>query len=678
MAHYGESAQGERRGSSIDAEEFFALQQDDTLPDGEQATLPGARIRKADGKFHAGDLILEHYKVLEKLGEDSMGSVYKCEDDFFGVKVALKALLPELCRNSSEMEKIKSDFQRVQFLRHDNIVCCKTLEWSRETGDFYLVMEYCQGVDLCRWLKCKRQEKNFSFEDVCRIVDQIAAALDYAHGQKVFHRNIEPGKIMIDSSGKVKLLDCGFTVQSSGSMAGGCRPGAYMAPELWMGQTPGAATDQYALGVVVYEMLAGVVPFYSPDITELRKAVLNDFPELISGLSSGPQRALQRALSKKAEDRFASCSAFAAALRGIPVSSHSHVVSVKMPVREKPGFTTADYYTLKADMEILEKKASKLGVKLSANEVYRKNDKSAGFAAQDKNFVLAAQFLVQAVEAGKAFLSAEERKISEKAECQRRNAGKTVHPHKLTAVVASLALPGNVKLEMVKIKAGSFIMGSPVDEYGRSDDEKLHYVTLTKDFYIGKYPVTQEQYKALLGKTPSRFEGALLPVEQVSWNDAKTFCSVLNELYSGKIPAGYHFDLPTEAQWEYACRAGTSSALNNGRNLTPDEAGCRNLDEVAWYRGNSNGTLRAAGQKRMNAWGLYDMHGSVWEWCRDWYGEYTGDAVDPNGPGTGTGRVSRGGSWGSGAQRCRSAYRIIGKPAYRSASIGFRLALVQN
>jgi formylglycine-generating enzyme required for sulfatase activity len=234
-----------------------------------------------------------------------------------------------------------------------------------------------------------------------------------------------------------------------------------------------------------------------------------------------------------------------------------------------------------------------------------------------------------------------------------------------------------VKLEMQKINAGTFIMGSPEQELSRDDDEVPHKVTLTSNFWIGKYEVTQAQYAAVMNTNPSEFKGFNHPVEMVSYDDAKEFCKRLNQLYAGRLPRGYQFDLPTEAQWEYACRAGTSTALNNGSDLTTDSGECSNMNVVGWYYDNrvSDGH-KEVGLKHPNAWGLYDMHGNVYEWCRDWYGPYKGDASDPVGPDKGTYRVLRGGGWDISARRCRAAFRFNDKPTYKLNYIGFRLALV--
>ena len=209
-------------------------------------------------------------------------------------------------------------------------------------------------------------------------------------------------------------------------------------------------------------------------------------------------------------------------------------------------------------------------------------------------------------------------------------------------------------IELVYIPAGTFMMGSPADEAGRFDNEAQHRATLSQGFYMGKYEVTQAQWVRVMHSNPLEFKGDALPVEQVSWDDCQSFCS----------QAGLR--LPTEAEWEYACRAGSTGAYG----------GSGKLDEVGWFYDNSGRTTHAVGQKKPNGWGLYDMHGNVWEWCSDWYGAYpTGDATDPTGAATGSGRVLRGGSWGSDARYCRSADRGWGEPGYRGGRLGFRVVL---
>ena len=212
------------------------------------------------------------------------------------------------------------------------------------------------------------------------------------------------------------------------------------------------------------------------------------------------------------------------------------------------------------------------------------------------------------------------------------------------------------------IPAGMFMMGS---ENGDSEERPVHHVSISQPFYMGKYEVTQEQWQAVMGTNPSHFQGAKLPVENVSWNDAQGFINKLNEM-----DAGYKYGLPTEAEWEYACRAGT----------TGDYAG--NLDDMAWYLDNSGHQTHPVGQKQPNAWGLYDMHGNVWEWCQDWQHEnYNGAPADESAwlsGGKQKERVLRGGSLADDAQASRSAARDWDAPDGRDDYSGFRVVAVYS
>ena len=223
-----------------------------------------------------------------------------------------------------------------------------------------------------------------------------------------------------------------------------------------------------------------------------------------------------------------------------------------------------------------------------------------------------------------------------------------------------LDLGEGVTMKLNRIPAGNFVMGSPQTEQGRGKDEVQHLATISKPYYLGVYEVTQLQYMAVTGANPSSFAGLNNPVESVSWNDAAGFCDKLSAI------TGRNARLPTEAEWEYACRAGTATAYGTGDSLGPDQAN---------YDRSGRGRTMPVGSFPANALGLFDMHGNVWEWCADWYGTYPEEAVkDPKGPESGLSRVLRGGSWRSGADGCRSAKRLRGDPGDRYG-VGFRVAL---
>jgi len=221
-------------------------------------------------------------------------------------------------------------------------------------------------------------------------------------------------------------------------------------------------------------------------------------------------------------------------------------------------------------------------------------------------------------------------------------------------------------------------MGSPTDEPGRDSDETQHQVTLTQAFYMQTTEVTQGEWEAVMGSNPSFFSscGDDCPVEEVSWNDVQDFITEMNKRGEDT------YRLPTEAEWEYAARAGSTTAFYNGgitnTDCTPTDP---NLDLIGWYCGNDDAdgssTTHPVAQKQPNAWGLYDTSGNVWEWCQDWYdSDYpAGSVTDPTGPDTGSARVGRGGGWDSGVGYCRSAFRSLNSPGGRGSGLGFRLAL---
>ena len=261
-------------------------------------------------------------------------------------------------------------------------------------------------------------------------------------------------------------------------------------------------------------------------------------------------------------------------------------------------------------------------------------------------------------------------------------------------------------LVLRRIPAGTFAMGSPPGELGREPwdpgSEEQRQVTLTRDFYIGVFQVTQKQWERVMGTWPAYFDDAAYrdprPVERVSWNDIRGGEWPGSPSGSGQpAPDGFvqrlrdrtglsAFDLPTEAQWEFACRAGTTTALNSGTNLTHEDD-CPNVAELGRYSFNggsdgrdnpgcttSGGTAKA-GSYRPNAWGLYDMHGNVWEWCLDWYETYHASTTDPVGAAEGSHRAIRGGSWLSDAGDCRSARRHSRNPSAQDANRGFRVSM---
>ena len=234
---------------------------------------------------------------------------------------------------------------------------------------------------------------------------------------------------------------------------------------------------------------------------------------------------------------------------------------------------------------------------------------------------------------------------------------------------------------MVKIPPGTFTMGSPASEANRGSDEVPHLVEISKEFYIGQHEVTQAEYEQVMGTNTSHFKGGNLPMENVSWVEANEYCTRLTarERTAGRLRLGHEYRLPTEAQWEYACRAGTTTATAFGRSLSSVQANFNG--ENPYQNGSKGPALRKTtpvGKYGTNAFGLYDMHGNVWEWCADYFGKYPkGSLKDPTGPEKGELRVNRGGGWDSLGENCRSARRDGNRPNDRLNDLGFRVVLVR-
>ena len=549
------------------------------VPDAELPGVAGPGVR------------IGNFELQSLLGRGGMGEVWRAWDTKAERPVVLKLVPRELQRAAEEMARVRDTFRRVHALQHQHICPLYLLDEDPRFG-WYLVMKFIDGQTLASYRATYvARHGSFPIEHVVKVLRPVAEALDYAHRHKVIHRDIKPQNILVEGDAEdVQVVDFGLAAEIRTTVSrhtqvqmdtSGTRP--YMAPEQWKGQIQDARTDQYALAVVAYELLAGHLPFECDDLEVLRLCVLNDPPEGIEGQSETVNRALLVGLGKRRQEQFESCVEL---VRAIEIGE-GLAGSVQAP--------------------------SQANVKVKAAE-------------------------------------------------QVRVAAPTPVAKPLSVITNSISM------KLVLIPAGEFLMGSPDGDPSVFDGEQpQHRVRLTQPFCLGVTAVTQEQYEGVMGTNPSHFKGARLPVESVSWDDGVAFCRKLS------AQEGRTYRLPTEAEWEYSCRAGSKSKWCFG-----DEES--KLKEYAWYCDNSNGTTHPVGEKKPNTWGLYDMHGNVWEWCSDYwdenyYEQFRGKiAVDPTGPTAGSFRVLRGGSWIGGAGYCRSACRYGSTPGYRGSDLGFRVA----
>ena len=530
---------------------------------------------------------------------------------------------------------------------------------------------------------------------------------------------------------RVRLLDFGLAAEIRSSMSrvsseqgdtSGTRP--YMAPEQWVGKKQDGKTDQYALACVLYELISGEPPFAGAfetgDPIIMMSAVKNEEPDEIDDVPPSVNEALHHALAKNPKERFDSCSVFVKALEGQEgadapegrdLQSHDTFPASK-GVETAVGGRGGDSAALEADV-LRRKVALARSLKdVSASEradaafsrfiTDAEIESTAANEAIDRNrFAAAAQCLSRAEAALEGLRKAtEESRAREEAErSAREEAERRKKEEELQLLVQgpepgtteTIALMPEVEMdfcwcpattsEFWKALSGGkdyFLMGSPETEDGRLSDETLHSVTLTRGFWMGRTPVTQWQWEAIMRDNPSTFiddrnwlgfggkTAPDNPVETVTWFECQKYVEKLNAMRCNPIP-DMVFALPTEAQWEYACRAGTTGPY-----------GCTGfLKDMGWYDDNSDGRTHPVATKKSNAWGFYDMHGNVHEWCQDLYGKYPDAAVaDPKGAPTGSDRVYRGGSWYSNARYCRSARRGRNFESSAYNNIGFRIALV--
>jgi len=430
-------------------------------------------------------------------------------------------------------------------------------------------------------------------------------------------------------SGQTKVLDFGIARELKDSLTrvtGRETSGTllYMSPEQYSGRPPNPASDVYSFAATLYECLAGHPPFYQGAIGH---QLLEVAPTAIPGLPAQVNEALLAGLAKEPSER--------------PATAQDLVERCAAAVRPAPGPARAST-RLRVQRRALWAALLlvALGISVGLWALIRPGD-SFGPAPH--------------VATGWPFDAAEAKRRQQAA------ADALGVP-----VVTEVSLRGGATMRFVFIPPGTFTRGSPATETGRRPEETPHEVTLTRGFYFGVTEVTQAQWQAVMGWNQSEFKGDDLPVQEVSW--------LMCQQFLGRLGRG--FRLPTEAEWEYACRAGSSASFSFG-----DQGS--ELARYAWHAGNSGSKAGLVGRLAANAWGLFDMHGNLWEWCADVYGAYPGDPVtDPTGPTSATTgpmsktyRVRRGGCWLSPAADCRAAYRHASTADGRTNTIGFRVVL---
>ena len=679
---------------------------------------------------HAGQQV-GRFILQRQLGVGGMGEAWLAvdpqrRDEQRAGEVVLKFLLAELRRSEDWVEEFKGAYRRVQGLNHQHICALYDLGHDTRFGVFQ-VMQYVRGITLSRHLRAVDADgQGLPLSAVLQVLRPVAQALDYAHLQGLVHRDIKPANLMIgETPGVVTVLDFGLAADlrntlSLHSMATVPVRGTpqYMAPEQWRGRRRDqrGATDQYAVAVVAWQMLVGEPP-YCGDTEIVRLAVLQDpVPELPAELQM-LQPVFQRAMAKDWQQRFSSVQEFLQALElagrtavsvAAAVPAAGSVVSA-VAVRQPPVDDAESPVARLGRMEKLLIEAhgaadqlrqrGKFVEALSAldglpESLHSQRDMTLYqrcVAGRDQVQQLSAEYhraveQLQRYDVRRCLQKLREIQPDEAewaaAITELERLPQPPQPAPLQAPFDAAAaetaqrawawfmgtateITGSVGQRLRLIPPGTFQMGSP-NGVGEDRERPQHAVTLTRALWVCVHPVTQGQWQSVMKTTPWQGQslvksGSDVAATYVNWSDATEYCRVLSER------EGRRYRLLTEAEWEYACRAGTTTQWSFG----DDES---QLKEYAWYSGTPGAHAESVGQKRANAFGLFDMHGNVREWCSDWYGSYGKSAeVGPAGPSSGSSRVVRGGCWCSEPRYVRAGYRLGFAPDARGFSIGFRV-----
>lgn len=581
---------------------------------------------------------IDQYEVIRKIGSVEFSELYLVRDSVSNVLYILKTLHPILKSNPEEMDRLRTQFSLVSKLMHPNISPAIALHTVKEftydneeiaenlhlsDGDVVIIMKYAPGVKLSQW--CKQfDDSKVPIDKAIDICQQIASALDYAHSEAIFHRDICPNNIIVETrengSVIIRVQDFGLTAEIRSSMSrvsmekgNVVMTRKYMAPEQWIGKGHVAATDQYALACIFYELVTGAVPFAdvfgSGDTFIISNCIMNSFPETISDLSEEQNNALMRALDKNPENRFSTCLDF--------VNSLLNKTEIVNENQYSFAPTNAPTNAVICQNCSYENNASATFCENCGAKIMREDicSKCGNKLLPNQNF------------------------------CDKCGERVGVSP------VVNQPQYNEVEQIVTNFEISSIIVAG------------IEMVLLPNSFiYMGRFPVTQQQWKDIMGDNPSFNNSGFpnAPVENVSWLDCEKYIQKLNSLEETKN-ANLVFRLPTSDEWEYACEA----TVYNNYSMYPNNLFYGNL-EMGWFRENSylvsqynRGLItHPVGTKQSNPWGLYDMLGNVWEWTCTKHGNFY---------------LRYGGCCRDKSYKCHSKYRGVSMPGNSGPYLGLRL-----
>ncbi|MDJ0733312.1 MAG: bifunctional serine/threonine-protein kinase/formylglycine-generating enzyme family protein [Nostocaceae cyanobacterium] len=603
------------------------------------------------GHSKFGILLRSRYRVLKLIGEGGFSRTYLAEDvDRLDAPCVIKQFFPQVEGTGARMkaaELFKEEAFRLYDLGENHLQIPRLLAYFQQGSSLYLVQEFIPGETLFKELRYK----SFTEAEIWQILADLLPVLDFIHSRNVIHRDIKPENIIRrQSDNQLVLIDFGGAKQVTQTSLARQATAIYTigyAPSEQMAGFACQASDLYALGVTCVRLLTQCLPLQDPygQIQDRLYDAMNGewlwrerLQEKGVSVSEGLGKILDKLLKHLAKERYQSA---AEALRDLQALNLEKI-------------TVAPTIVNLPQPELSPSKNTVVTITQQQSPPLAQTAVSTKSTVQTCEFIQTFDFEIVTVDA----------------------LGKETSRKPGSAKFFAEDLGNKLNLEMVLLPQGTFIMGSPPGE-GDADERPQHQVSI-ESFFMGKYPITQAQWRSVaalprikqtLNPNPSKFKGANRPVENISWYEAVEFCARLRE------KTGRQYRLPSEAEWEYACRAGTTTPFHFGDTITSELANCN--------PGNGNhreirkGTKTVGTSSLANAFGLYDMHGQVWEWCADsWHPNYQNAPTDGSAwesGGDAHRRVLRGGSWSFSPQMCRSASRSWNEAVGGLRICGFRV-----
>jgi len=624
---------------------------------------------------------LGRYKLLRPLGQGGMGAVWVALDTRLNREVALKFPLVNAEANPVAIERFQREARLAASIDHPNF--CPVHDVGDDQGYHYYVMPIIAGKPLtAHW----QSGEPWPLDRAASLIAALASALAELHARGIVHRDLKPANVMVRPDGSVVLMDFGLARTFEGSSDGLTGTGqslgtpSYMAPEqaIGDGSKVGPAADVWALGVMLYQLIAGCLPFQGTGF-EVMARILHMQPAPPSEMRPVKDARLDaiclQILSKEPAQRPESMK------RLVEILSEFGPVSSTQPLPKSKASPLESSATLLTQGRRPQRKQDSKTDTIEPKRKRRTSERTEPSPQPvNKRWLLLAAVAVIAV--GVIVLgivlavnhSSPGTTSEQVVQTERKDKPPTTQkPGVQPQVTEGRRFENSIGMDMIWIRPGTFMMGSPdTDMNAREDERPQHRVTISRGFWIASREVTVGQFKEFAKATAhpeeswkTAFEGQtdLHPVVRVSWHDAMAFCAWLSQKEQKT------YDLPTEAEWEYCCRANTTSLYHCGDQST-------DLKAYGWHKGNANMTTHLVGAMNANWWSLNDMHGNVAEWCKDQRRVYSKDEVtDPIGTNPDKRPVVRGGAWYSDVEHCRSADRDAFDANYRNHGNGFRVVV---